>query len=162
MKLFKNISGLAAAICLTLLTTMPVMAQTSGHDEHQHNDHGATGLSLNQGEKWHSDVPLRQGMQSINHAVIDAVPAFHRGALTQPNAMQLAKHINEQIEFLVQNCKLTPQADAVLHIVIADLLAGAAELAKQPSSMQGLPRIVGALQQYPIYFDQPGWTEISH
>lgn len=107
-------------------------------------------------------MPLRQGMQSINDAVISAVTAFHRDDLNKSDAKKLAKHINEQIEFLVQNCKLTPQADAVLHVVISGLLAGADQLAKQPSSTLGLPRIVVALQQYPKYFEQPGWKEISH
>lgn len=162
MKLHHRISALISASCLSLLITMPVMAETSEHDAHQHEGHAASALSLNQGAKWHSDAPLRQGMQSINDAVINAVPDFHRDALTKPDAEKLASHINKQVEYLVANCKLEPQADAVLHVFIGDLLAGADELAKQPLSMQGLPRIVGVLQQYPNYFDQPGWKAISH
>lgn len=162
MKFFNQLSGLAAVSCLTLLIIMPVVADTSVQNSHQHERHAASGLSLNQGKKWQSDAPLRQGMQSIHDAVINAVPAFHREALTKPDARQLAKHIKKQVEFLVANCKLAPQADAVLHLIIADLLIGADELAKQPSSMQGLPRIVGVLQQYPNYFEQPQWNDISH
>ena len=162
MKFHYKISNLIAASCMSLFITMPVMAQTSVHDEHQHQGHAASSLSLDQGNKWHSDAPLRQGMQSINEAVINAVPVFHRDALTQSDADALANHINKQVEYMVANCQLTQQADAVLHVFIGDLLAGADQLAKHPTSMQGLPRIVGVLQKYPKYFDQPEWKEISH
>jgi hypothetical protein len=164
MKYQHRISALVAGSCLALFTTMPLVAQTSAQDTHQHkhDGHAASALSLNQGKQWQTDAPLRQGMQSIKEAVQKAVPAFHQGTLTKPDAEKLASHINAQVEYLVTNCKLQPQADAVLHVFIGDLIAGADELAKQPSSMQGLPRIVGVLQKYPDYFDHPGWKGISH
>lgn len=159
MKLYKCIKGWVITACLLLLTAMPTVAQNSAH---QHSDHGAPALTLNNGQKWQSDGPLRQGMEKINNAVIKAVPAFHQDTLTKFDAEQLANEINQQVEYLVQNCKLSPQADAVLHVIIADLVAGANVLTTHPLSMQGLPRIVGALQQYPKYFEQPQWHEISH
>jgi len=159
MPLNKNLTLSTATACLILLTAIPAMAQDSAH---QHKEHAAKELMLDEGKKWQSDAPLRQGMQSINDAVIDAVPAFHQNKLTKPDAKQLAEHINKQVQYLVQHCKLSPQADAVLHVIIADLLGGADELANQPLSMQGLPRIVGALQQYPKFFEQPKWRQINH
>jgi hypothetical protein len=159
MQFYKILTLLVASACLVLLTAIPAIAKDSAH---QHNDHAAKKLSLDEGKKWQSDAPLRQGMQSINDAVIDAVPAFHQDKLTRSDAKQLAELINKQVQYLVQNCKLSPQADAVLHVIIADLLAGADELANQPLSMQGLPRIVGALQQYPKFFEQPKWRQINH
>lgn len=162
MKFHHRILNLVVTSCLSLFITMPVMAETGVHDMHQHEGHEASALSLNQGKKWQSDAPLRQGMQSINEAVINAVPAFHNDALTKPDAEKLASHINKQVEYLVANCKLEPQADAVLHVFIGDLLAGADELAKRPLSMQGLPSIVGVMQKYPDYFDHPGWKAIKH
>ncbi len=162
MKYHHRISSVLAGSCLSLLINMPLLAETGAHDAHQHDGHAAAALSLDHGKKWQTDAPLRQGMQSINDAVMKAVPAFHHDALTKPEAEKLASHINTQVEYLVENCKLAPQADAVLHVFIGDLLAGAGELKKQPLSGQGLPRIVGVLQQYPEYFDQPAWDEIIH
>ena len=164
MKSHHRRSVVIAGSCLLLLFNMPVTAETSAHDAHQHNhdEHAVSTLSLDQGKKWQTDAPLRKGMLSINQAAMGATNAFHDDALTQPEAQKLATHINQQVEYLVENCKLEPQADAVLHVLIGDLMSGAGELSKQASSSQGLPRIVGVLQQYPKYFDHPGWGQVTH
>ena len=140
------------------------MAESSaaGAHQHGHDEHAAAALSLDHGKKWQTDAPLRKGMQSINDAVMNAVVAFHQDALTKPDAEKLARHINSQVEYLVANCKLEPQADAVLHVFIGDLLAGADKLSQDPLSNQGLPRIIKVLQQYPDYFDHQGWNEVTH
>jgi len=133
--------------------------------EHQHThgdeEQAVSGLSLDHGEKWKTDTALRQGMQTINDAVMQAVPAYHDAALTKTDADKLARQINEQVNYLVANCKLEPGADATLHVFIGDLLTAAARLSDEPSSSQGLPVMVKTLQQYPSYFDHPGWNKLE-
>lgn len=164
MKSHLRISVVLASTCLSLLINMPLMAETSVTEAHQHghDEHATSMLSLDQGKKWQTDAPLRQGMKNINDAVMNAVSAFHNQTLTKTDAVKLAEYINGQVEYLVANCKLEPQADAVLHVFIGDLLTGADKLSKEPLSNQGLPHIVKVLQQYPNYFDHQGWHEVIH
>ena len=160
---YKSIA-LIACMNVLLVIHAPINAQSETHAAHQHDheQHAGTDLGLNQGKKWHTDAALRQGMQHIHKAAMAATGAFHQAVLSQAEADKLAKLVNQQVDYLVANCKLEPQADAVLHVLIGDLLAGAGELSKQASSSDGLPRIVGALQQYPNYFDHPGWDKAAH
>jgi hypothetical protein len=57
----------------------------------------------------------------------------------------------------VANCKLTPEADAVLHVVVADLLAGADQMKSGTDAAAGAHKVVTAANEYSRYFDHPGW-----
>ena len=137
-----------------------VLAETgmTGHqrDHHARKALEASKLSLDHGKKWQTDAPLRHGMQRINDAVLQAVPAYHKDSLTLPEAGKLSSEINTQVAYMIANCKLEPTADATLHVFIGDLLAGAARMEGDPASPQGLPHIVRTLDQYTKYFDHPG------
>lgn len=164
MKSHHMLTAMVAAVSLSLFFSAPLKAETGADEmhDHGHDEHAASALSLDHGKKWQTDAPLRKGMMSIRHEAMNAADAFHQHALSQSQADSLAKHIHAQVEYLVENCKLEPQADATLHVLIGDLLAGAGALAEQPLSNQGLPRIIKALQLYPDYFEHPGWAAIQH
>jgi len=147
----------------TLINAGILPAEThSVERQHSHGqeEHAVSGLNLNHGEKWKTDAALRQGMQAINNAVRRAVPAYHDDALTKTDADKLAKQINEQVNYLVANCKLEPGADATLHVLIGELLTAAARQSEEPLSGQGVSVMIDTLQQYPVYFDHPGWNEL--
>jgi hypothetical protein len=156
-----KLTKLLTTFILTLAITTPIHAQTPA-TEHNHDQHANASLTLDHGKKWQGDIPLRQGMQSINDAVMKNVDAFHHDKLTKTDADKLAQHINEQVTFLVNNCKLEPKADATLHVIIGELLSGSEALKKDPDSMQGMPVLVKALMQYPEYFEHKGWKGIKH
>ncbi len=141
-----------------------MQAETSMAD-HQHShgqsEHTASGLSLDHGQKWKTDVPLRKGMQSISDAVMNSVPAYHHDTLNKADAEQLASHINDQVNYLIANCKLEPGADATLHVLIGELLTAATKVSSEPSSPQGMPHLVKTLQLYPDYFEHQGWNKIT-
>lgn len=88
MKHHHRVLAVLAGSCLSLLFSFPLLAETSAQDtlQHKHEGHAASELSLNQGKKWQTDAPLRQGMQSINLAVQKAVPGFHHDTLTKQDA----------------------------------------------------------------------------
>jgi len=67
--------------------------------------------------------------------------------------------VNKQIAFMIQSCKLDKDADAMLHLVLADIIAGADALSGQDmeKAQQGAKKIVHALENYGIYFEHPGW-----
>lgn len=156
-----SITALAAAL-LTLgagvtVATMPFPAQAQ-HDQ-GHEAHATAELVLNDGARWSTDEPLRTGMQRIRNSAAPALAA-EPGALSRKDAAALATAIRDQVSYLVAHCHLEPKADAVLHVLIAELLGGAGELERDPASADGLTRIAHALQQYPEYFDHPGWKPV--
>ena len=158
--LVKALLSSASASCLLISATiLPVATQAA--DQHSHGDEGHTVsvLSLDHGNKWQTDTPLRNSMQNINNEVMKSVAAYHDQSLTNTNAEILSTYINEQVAYIVENCKLEPRADAVLHILIGDLLTATDHLASDPLSDQGLPVIVKTLRTYPVYFDHQGWSD---
>ena len=130
-------------------------AHTEQANHHSHDSPaGTAGLTLNAGAKWPIDAPLREGMQRI-HSLIEATSA--NTTLTPEQAIATSNGVRQQVDYLIANCKLSAEADAVLHVLIAELLAGADALVKPESSAQGLDQLRQALAQYPRYFDHPDW-----
>ncbi|MEN9404503.1 MAG: hypothetical protein RL091_3206 [Verrucomicrobiota bacterium] len=128
---------------------------------HEHSDHGASALSLNDGKRWTTDEPLRIGMQRIRDAVAQAVATPEPSALLPAQAKLLADTIQENVAYLMQNCKLEPKADATLHVLINELMAGAAAVTANPASRDGALKLAAALREYPKYFDHPGWSPLT-
>jgi hypothetical protein len=158
----KTLNKLHITAIITLAITTPIYAKTLATEHnHDHDQHANASLTLDHGNKWQSDAPLRQGMKSINDTVMKNVDAFHHDKLTKSDAEKIARHINNQVTYLVTNCKLQPNADATLHVIIGELLTGASVLEKEPQSMRGLPAIVKALQQYSEYFEDNDWNGVE-
>jgi len=117
----------------------------ASHEADAHETHGNAAMALNAGRRWDTDEPLRTGMQRI------------RDAALQQQGVALAATTKEQVDYLIANCKLDPQADAALHGIISQLLTGADMLSKTPESPEGVEKIRHALHQYPDYFNHPDW-----
>lgn len=151
---------LCAALVTAALASGAFTAATAwAAAEHAHGQ-DAHALELNAGKKWATDDPLRQGMTKIRDAVDAKLPAVHRGKMSTAQYDALGRQIDTQIAYIVGNCKLDPKADAVLHLILADLNEGNEILqgkqAKQARS-DGVVKVVHALGQYGSYFDHPGW-----
>lgn len=135
-----------------------------GQPAHEH-DHGAAEakLVLNQGRKWTTDAPLRQGMENIRGAVAKNVQAIHAGKATPKQYQALAAKVAGEVAGIVQNCKLEPEADAQLHIVIAELMAGAEAMegkVKGETRRAGAEKVARALNAYGEHFDHAGWKQL--
>jgi len=143
-----------------LLAGVLLVAPVSSFAQHQHehDDADAGVLIREHGEKWATDAPLRAGMEQIRNLIAVPQATVASGAsLTPADARALADGVRHQVDELIRNCKLEPEADAALHVLIADLLQGAAELVGEPPSAEGLARIQNAINQYARYFSHPGW-----
>ncbi len=143
-----------------VLAAMLLIASFSSfaQHEHEHKDADAGGLVLDHGAKWATDAPLRAGMEQIRNLVAAPQAAVAAGGLLAPAELQLvAEGVRQQVDGLIRNCKLEPEADAVLHVLIAGMLQGAVELEGTPPSATGLLRIRQAVDQYPQYFAHAGW-----
>lgn len=140
------------------LGTAPARAADPAHE---HGAHGAASLKLDKGQKWKTDAPLRQGMASIKAAVQPHLHAIHGNTVKAATYPALAKRTDTQIAFMVKNCKLAPDADAQLHLIIAELGAAAEAMAgrdKAQSPQQGALQLVHALETYGEFFHHPGWS----
>lgn len=147
------------AFALSWLTPGAYAAQGHGHD-----GGGAAGLSLNDGKKWPTDEALRRSMGNIRGSVEPELAAIRAGKATRVKYNALARKINGEVAYIVQNCQLERNADAMLHLVLAELIAGADAMQgkdKHASRRSGAVRVVHALESYGTYFDDPGWKPLK-
>jgi hypothetical protein len=89
--------------------------------------------------------------------------AMHAGTLTPAEYKALGGLVEGQVANIVAQCKLEPAADANLHLIIAELVAGADALqGKSPATpAAGATRIVHAMNEYGRYLDHPGWLPLG-
>lgn len=133
----------------------PAVQQHAQHAEgHSHSASGPR-LVLNKGAKWETDEALRKAMLQIRRAV--ELDAGHAHSIEAAKAARLATAVQDGVAYMVENCKLAPEADAVLHVLVADMLRGAELLAQPHHANEGLALVHGALEQYPAYFRHAGW-----
>ena len=120
-------------------------------------------MTLNHGAKWATDEPLRQGMSAVRAAFAEKLDAIHSDTLPAAEYKALGDKTRREVGTIVAQCKLTPEADAVLHVIIAELLAGADILTgtSQGTPREGAHRIVMALENYGTYFDHPEWQGLE-
>lgn len=136
-----------------------ILAAESAAHNHSHGSVEPTKLHLNAGKKWATDEPLRQAMNDINQAMAKAIPAIHKNQYGNDDYQALATTISEKVAYAIQNCKLEPQADAMLHLVIADLMEGAETMRGKTSKSRhdGAVQALEALKAYGKYFQHTGW-----
>ncbi len=149
-----------------LLLTLALLAAPSLHaaDNHSHHHHSHANqesptLQLNAGKKWATDEALRQGMSGINQAMAKAHPQIRQNMFSDDQYRELATTISQNVGYIVENCKLEAKADAMLHLVIADLQAGADVMAgkTQGARHDGAQQVFKSLKAYGLYFQHPGW-----
>lgn len=157
---FKSIP-LAAALAAMLALAPAIGVAQSPAPAHEHAAHGR--LALDHGKKWPTDAPLRKGMHNIRQLIEPQLRAVHDGKLNAEQYGDLARRIEAEVGHIVANCKLQPEADAMLHLVIADIGAGVDALAGKDAAMrpaQGAAKIVTALNDYGRYFNDAAWKPI--
>ncbi len=139
--------ALALAIILagTLGHAGASLAATS-HD-HGHGE-GAPALQLDAGKRWATDAPLRQAMGTINHDMRQALPAIHEDRLPATRYGELAETVRGQVAYMVENCKLSAEADA---------MSGA-----PAGQRDGAVTVVGALGDYATYFADDSFKPLKH
>ena len=155
----KLTSALVAAGLATALAG-PALAQTSAHS---HDAAAPHGLSLNQGHKWATDEALRKGMARIRALIAPRLGDGHAGKLTTTQYRDLAKQVETEVAGIVGTCKLEPKADAMLHLVIAELGEGTDAMAGKTPKLtpaQGLVKVALAVNGYGNHFEHPGFEPL--
>lgn len=143
-------------------------ARSESHDQHAHatsHDAHATHMAAPvppAGERWATDEPLRAAMIRIRDATDRVAPSFDARQVQGADADALAATVEQDIAYMVANCRLEPEPDAALHALIGRMMAAAAALRKDPLSDAGVPELLAVLHEYSTTFDHPGWTAPAH
>lgn len=151
-------AGLLALAMASSSATVIAGSPVSGHEGHHLPP---SGLMLNGEARWSTDTALRSGMNGIREAVVNTLHGAGERPMTAQETTALADTIQNQISHMIASCKLTPQADAVLHVLLGQLLGGAAALKQNPADAAALHTIIEALKNYPVYFDHPDWKPVT-
>ncbi len=154
------------AIVVSLLLAMASGVSAVGAaDVHSHEGVASQALKLNAGKKWATDAPLRKGASEIRNAIAKEKDAIHAGKLSDAGYDALAAKIDAQVGYIVANCKLPPEADAQLHVVLADIMHGSSAMKgreKGVARQAGAENIAVALDAYSRHFEHPGWKPLAH
>lgn len=137
-------------------------AVTSSESQAAHeHDNNATAPVPPDGERWATDEPLRASMLKIRAGVEETMPAYQSGALNANQAQSLGATVEESVTYMIQNCKLEPEPDAALHVLIGRMLTASEAMKKDPASQAGLPQLMGVLHDYAATFDHPDWQPLA-
>ncbi len=153
----------AAAITLAALTLTPSWAVETAHDHHHGEQTSA--LHLNAGKKWDTDAALRKSMADIRQLMAEDLPAIHNNELSAKGYEQLAARIEAAVATLINQCKLSQAADEQLHLIVAELLTGAEQMAgKAPTgtARDGAITVMGAISNYEQYFNDSSFEALGH
>jgi len=154
---FAIITGMVLGLSATSIMAAPA------NNEHEHgHGHGEMELRLNDGSKWAVDAPLSRAMNNIGSAMHKDLDAIHSGKLPKEKYSVLATKINNEVNYMVENCNLEPEADAQLHLIIAELMEGATVMESKANARDGAVQVMGAIESYTTYFDDPNFKPAKH
>ena len=100
-------------------------APRSAADPHQHAAGEPSKLAFDHGKKWATDEPLRKNMSEIRAVLAAKQVGIHKGTLAPEDYKTLGTLVEARVATIVAECKLEPAADANLHLIVAELIAGA-------------------------------------
>ncbi|WP_299362661.1 hypothetical protein [uncultured Paracoccus sp.] len=145
----------ALLLAATLSATPAVAASEQAHDGH---DEAAQMLSLDDGQKWQTDAPLRAAMETIRNA---AAPMVADNGTSPAEYGALAAAVESQVDYMIANCELPPDADAQLHVLLGQVIEGAEQLTgDEPEA--GMTLVAEALEAYDAHFAHEGWEPLTN
>ena len=154
-------SAMAVTLALAIGSIGTASVAAPGHLEHTAT---IAALQLNAGKQWTTDTHLRNGMSRIRDAVFAELDAIHLRTMDAGRYEALARRIDGQIAYIIENCRLSPQADAQLHLVLTQIMQGSVAMqGRDPNYARrsGLEGVVSALEAYSRHFDHPGWKALA-
>ena len=157
-----NIFAIISTAALLGSITGNALAQEHSHS-HAHHANETPQLEFNNGKQWKTDANLRLGMSRIRDALSAELHAIHTGQATTEQYNAFAQKASDQITFMVKNCKLEQKTDEMLHLVLADIIAGSDAMAGKDieEARMGAEKIAEALDNYGTYFAHPGWHGVQ-
>lgn len=153
----RNLVAAAIAAALVLGPVPLAIAQTPAHG---HAD--APTLILDHGKRWPTDAPLRHHMNDIRATMAGSLARIEQGTLPRADYVKIGASVESKVASIIADCKLPPEADAMLHVIVAGLVDGAdvmqGKSAGEPAA--GAHKVVTALDNYAQYFDHAGFEPL--
>lgn len=143
-----------------ILGTAAMAAAPHSHD----TGHDGGQLTLDSGKKWQTDKALQTGMAEIRKVMAASLDRIHHGKFSPAEYDALAGEIEAQIDAIVKTCHLPEQADAQLHLVLAQVMDGMDVMRGKggDNRTDGAVTVIKALDAYGEYFDHKGWKPLTH
>lgn len=145
-----------------LLNGAPLQAEQVHH--HHADEDVLTMLVLNNGAKWPVDTVLSEAMLRLRAQLLTHLDDIHHKRFTAPQYQQFSQVLQQEVNHIVANCKLTPEADAQFHLVLAAMMQSQQAMAKDDVVLQrqGAVQLLRALQRYPDYFQDDAFLPLVH
>ena len=147
-----------AAFTLALATPVPALVSLS------HAEHGAQAgqLQLDQGRKWVTDEALRRHMNTLRDALAERRQGIVERSLSAREYADLGGRIEQAVIAILSDCRLAPEADRNLHLIVAELVQASDTLQgrTEVSFAHGASKALRAVQLYATYFEHPGWRPV--
>ena len=133
-------------------------AQAAPQHDHEHASHAADAAApaSAQAQRYETDAPLRKGMAEVKAALSD-LAHFEMGHMPANMAGERAGDVVKAVEGMFAECKLEPEADAVLHSILVPLLGAARRLEQDTTDLAAVAAMRDAVASYPQRFDDPQW-----
>jgi hypothetical protein len=139
---------------MLLVVALP-FAVAHAQEEHAAHAHAAA-MPPPPAHRWAADADLRDGMGRI-HAALEQLRGFESGRIDAAAAAAQVARIEQAAADIFAKCKLPVDQDAVLHRMLAPLLAAAQRLKSAPADVAQVEAMRVAVADYPRYFDAPTW-----
>lgn len=146
------------SLALGLVPLLGAFAVPALAQQHAHPTPPATTASATPAQRYVTDATLRQQMREIHGAVamLEQGPGDHA---SPQQTTRLADQVTGNVNTIIVNCKLPPDADAALHLIIGPLLRDASAIKANPARRDAVAGMREALQQYARQFDDPGFPD---
>ena len=120
---------------------------------------GATGFI---GRYLVKELLARAGMEAVRDELQAHVKAIHAKTFTAEQYAALAGRIEGRLVTIMSECKLPPDVDAQLHVLLVDFFDGAKTMKAEGDRMKGVAKIVRSLGAYEKHFEHPDWKPLVH
>lgn len=137
-------TALPVLVLLAAFTATPALA---------HN-HAAPAPVASPVAKYPADAALRTAMDRVRNAV-EAFEHARHGHMGPEQVRALADHLDAQVARVFKECRLEPQADASLHVLLGTILKGSRALRQAPTDYAPVTAMERALADYARMFDDP-------
>jgi hypothetical protein len=131
------------------------IVQAAPRHDHDHASH-ASAPAAAQAQRFATDAPLRKGMAEVKAALSD-LAHFEMGHMPANMASERAGDVARAVEGIFAECKLAPEADAVVHTILVPLLGAAKRLEQDSGDVAAVAAMRDAVASYPQRFDDPQW-----
>ena len=156
---FQNIIFCSVLVLICLVGVVKIsLAAEDGNAHHEHH-HAEALLLLDNGARWKTDGHLRKGMEDLRSLTEDFERKSEHADFTIQDAQVFKEGVDQAINYMVEHCQLSEDADSTLHVFLGDFIEGAELLVHESDSKKGFEKINHALHLYPDYFEHEGWGE---